>query len=210
MTDLRGRRHRETRHEIVRAALELFRSRGYGRVTIEQIAQAAGVSRRTVYRRFPTKEHVVLALHRGWLDAWDAAVAGWPRDADSLAVAEAAALAVARHIDADAALVATVYEVLDRAPELESATLANRAWAARIVEILTDPRRGAVADGTVARVVAGAYLGAIDSMMAHWSSAGAQTRVADETLAVLDRLRPIWPGQGEKKDQPGSGSSSTA
>lgn len=193
VSDLRARRHRETERDILGAALELFRADGYDGVTIEQIADAAGVSRRTVYRRFPTKEHVVLAVPRAWLEVWDEAVAGCAADAPALAVAEAGALAVARHIDADAARVLAVYAILEQAPWLESAGLVNRAWSRRIVDLLVDARRGAIADAGVGNMVAGAYLGAIDSMMANWSTSGGRTRVVDETAAVLERLRPIWP-----------------
>jgi AcrR family transcriptional regulator len=57
----------ETRARIADAALELFVHRGYADTTIDQIAEAAGVGRRTVFRHFPTKEAILfdhLAVRR--------------------------------------------------------------------------------------------------------------------------------------------------
>ena len=48
--------------EFERVALELFIEHGYRSVSIEQIAEVAGVSARTFYRYFPAKEDV-LGVH---------------------------------------------------------------------------------------------------------------------------------------------------
>lgn len=57
----------ETRARIANAALELFVHQGYAETTIDQIAEAAGVGRRTIFRHFPTKEAILfdhLAVRR--------------------------------------------------------------------------------------------------------------------------------------------------
>ena len=54
-TSLRDRKTRETRARIAEAALDLFLSQGYVETTIDQIAEVAEVSRRTVFHHFPTK-----------------------------------------------------------------------------------------------------------------------------------------------------------
>lgn len=56
---LRERRRQETRHDISDAALELFERRGVAGTTVDDIAHAAGVSARTFFRYFPTKEHAI-------------------------------------------------------------------------------------------------------------------------------------------------------
>lgn len=59
-TGLRERRRRETAAEIHRATLDLFESEGWERATVAEIATRAGVSPRTFFRYFESKEQAVL------------------------------------------------------------------------------------------------------------------------------------------------------
>lgn len=45
--------------QILKATRRLLKDRGYQRTSMDAIAEAAGVSRPTVYRRWPSKAHVV-------------------------------------------------------------------------------------------------------------------------------------------------------
>lgn len=58
-TSLHSRRRQQTRLEIVRAAFELFANAGYEAVSMESIAEAAGVSRATLFNYFPQKELIL-------------------------------------------------------------------------------------------------------------------------------------------------------
>ncbi|GII97828.1 TetR family transcriptional regulator [Sediminihabitans luteus] len=55
-------------HEAVDAAIELFTRQGYERTTVEEIADAANISRATFFRRYGSKEDVVFADHEVLLD----------------------------------------------------------------------------------------------------------------------------------------------
>ncbi|MFT4305619.1 MAG: TetR family transcriptional regulator [Microbacterium sp.] len=72
MTDLLARRRLETTEAIHCAALDLFERQGVRGTTIPQIAELAGVSPRTFFRYFRTKEDAAMPGRHRLLDAVDA------------------------------------------------------------------------------------------------------------------------------------------
>lgn len=60
---LRERKRRQTRQRIVDAGLKLFLADGFDATTLDAIAEAADISRRTFFYYFKSKEDVVLAFH---------------------------------------------------------------------------------------------------------------------------------------------------
>src|SRR3981081_3138385 len=69
--DIGERKRRELRVELSEAAVRLVIERGFETTTMEDLATAAGVSRRTFFRYFSSKEDVVFAF----LDQWAARLA---------------------------------------------------------------------------------------------------------------------------------------
>jgi AcrR family transcriptional regulator len=53
---LRESKKLRTRQDIADKAMQLFVQRGFDRVTVAEVAEAAGVSQKTVFNYFPTKE----------------------------------------------------------------------------------------------------------------------------------------------------------
>lgn len=81
------------------AAAGLFLRDGFAATSVEGIAAAAGVSKRTFYARFPDKQAAFLAVVRrlvgNWLVGFDAALEGTPTLHDALLAAGRGMLAVA-------------------------------------------------------------------------------------------------------------------
>jgi AcrR family transcriptional regulator len=60
----RKRDPKGTRDRLVRAALELFTTRGYHGSTTPQIAARAGIAEGTIYRHFESKSHLLNEIYR--------------------------------------------------------------------------------------------------------------------------------------------------
>jgi AcrR family transcriptional regulator len=58
-----------TERTLQQAALDLFAKQGYDDTTTEEIAERAGVSPRTFFRYFPTKESVLFVGQYGWFQS---------------------------------------------------------------------------------------------------------------------------------------------
>ncbi len=63
-----GRRAATTRSELEEVALELFAERGFAATTVDDIAAAAGIARRTFFRYYPSKTDLVWGDFTGELD----------------------------------------------------------------------------------------------------------------------------------------------
>ncbi|MFJ3402434.1 TetR family transcriptional regulator [Streptomyces microflavus] len=77
---LAERRKTELRFQIAGEAVRLFASHGVTGTTGEQIAQAVGISSRTLWRHFPSKESCVLPLLAAGLDFAVDQLRHWPAD----------------------------------------------------------------------------------------------------------------------------------
>ncbi|MBK1838165.1 TetR family transcriptional regulator [Azospirillum sp. YIM B02556] len=62
---LRERKRRGTQQRITDAGLRLFIEKGYDAATIDEIAAAAGISRRTFFYYFKSKDEILLSLQSG-------------------------------------------------------------------------------------------------------------------------------------------------
>lgn len=105
-----------SRTAVMTAALDLFDQQGFEATSVEQIAQAAGVSRSTFFRQFGGKDDVVFADHEVLLDMLRDYFAK-PHDDPWMAVRDAC-LKVFRHFAADPDLARRRYAVVRHVPAL--------------------------------------------------------------------------------------------
>src|SRR5215470_2287323 len=89
-------RRRTTREALRQAALASFASRGFSNVTVTELAQEAGVTERTFFRHFPTKEAVLFQDYETQLE-WLADALGQRPAAESLFDAVLASVAAFPH-----------------------------------------------------------------------------------------------------------------
>jgi AcrR family transcriptional regulator len=93
---LRERKRRLTRQLIADAATALFATRGFDEVKVSEVARRVGVSEKTIYNYFPTKESMVL-------DSADEMVEGLARGLRERAPGESITDAVVRALEAETA-----------------------------------------------------------------------------------------------------------
>ncbi len=164
---LRERKKRETRQRLTDTATELFLARGFDAVRVAEIAQVCGVSEKTVFNYFPSKEALILdhpdaamaALRTGLADANRTPIEAVLRIlADELA-------ALTRWL-ADQPDLATACDRVRRFGELIGSTPALRAFQrdqtealiTTAAEILAE-RSGFAADDPEPRISATALIG---------------------------------------------------
>jgi AcrR family transcriptional regulator len=101
MVGLRERKKERTRRELVEAAMDLFRERGYEETTVDDIAAVVDVSARTFFRYFDSKEAVLFAGWRESLTALEALLMNRPADESLMDSVRALCLAVAHEVELD-------------------------------------------------------------------------------------------------------------
>src|SRR5690606_26037649 len=110
---------------ILQATLALLAETGYERLSVEAVARRAGTAKTSVYRRWPTKEALVLAALRAYLDRPASAGsrrAGGSLRADLLGHARQLAALLTRE---RAAVVAGLLLAMRTSPDLAAAVRAQ-------------------------------------------------------------------------------------
>lgn len=145
----RDRQREETRRRVYLAALEVFRRDGVQACRIEDIADAAGVSRGAFYFHFPTKEDVLLELLRESTERVGAALERVPENAPVDEVLASVARAIAAEWQDDRGIL----------PDVASVALRLSTGATPPGEV--DPVRGTVQARFRAASARGELLGAV-------------------------------------------------
>jgi AcrR family transcriptional regulator len=135
------------RGEISRVAWDLFAASGYEATTVDEIARAAGVSRRTFFRYFASKEDVLVETSDALVEDLLAAFSRRPADEPPLVAVHRALRPVveARLADGDQAraIIRLLREsrTLRRAMLERHARMEERLAAIMAVRLKTDPRK---------------------------------------------------------------------
>lgn len=75
---LRARKRAETAKRIAETGMRLFIAKGYGETTLDDIAAEAGISRRTFFHYFKSKDDIMLSMQSGMGVALAAALRAEP------------------------------------------------------------------------------------------------------------------------------------
>lgn len=187
---LRERKKIETRLALARAAMRLFEERGYAATTVDDIAAAANVSRRTFFRYFSTKEEVFIVDPLGKLAALHVALADGPPDEPTIAALRRGVVALAgAYFEPDLIRAEARIAILE--PVVAAAGLAYQVrWEDALamevaadlgVDVNRDARPRIVAHTTVAILRAG---------VSAWFEGGCEGNPANFVASTFDRTTP--------------------
>ncbi len=166
--------------------MELFEKHGYANVTMEDIAQSAGVSRRTAFRYFASKNELVMQFPREWMVVFESFVG----DNKELPIRERLRLAshaVIRHIEKDPEPVKLAFRLAFSHPSLAAKYAAeNQVWIERVRIEIEDRAEPDLPSMLRARIMAAAYMGMINCVCEIWAETGeAMIPLVDQSFDML-------------------------
>lgn len=190
---LRDRKKARVRQALADAATRLFEERGFDAVTVDDVAAAADVSRRTFFRYFATKQAAVFARREDQLALFRAELAASRAEAPFEAIREAL-LSLAAGYHEHRAQILRTQRVIRSAPSLMTHDLeVDRGFEALIVEHLVLGSRRTVTDRRRARMLAAMIVGAVRVAIEEWAEKDGEIDLEKLGQEALELLAPLAP-----------------
>ena len=191
-SSLTERRKAETELRIASVAARLFAARGADETTAEEVAEAAGVSLRTFYRYFSTKEDAIWPMLAHGGARWREFLAATPGPTPVLEAVQCAAERAMTMPDSVAAESLEITRGLLRAARSDEALRAvwyrvNGDSEERLVPILSE-LHDAPSDPVSLRLIAACATDAIRIALEEWAATEAEADGVDGPAALATRL----------------------
>lgn len=184
-----------TRRQIADHAFALFMTQGFESTTIEQIATAAEVGTRTLYRYYPTKESLIVDFVEAGLGSAVEQLRKQPDDTPLPQALYTMIEAVLRVSREDTDRVLAVYRLAEQAPSVK-ARLAEQAlrWRIEVADEVSRRTGGGAHADLVASLTAANAMNIIDITMRTWVMSGGMRHpdeIAEEILRIMRDGVPI-------------------
>ncbi|MGH3248091.1 MAG: mycofactocin system transcriptional regulator [Trebonia sp.] len=197
-----GRRRATSRAELEQAAFALFEARGFDATTVDEIAAAAGIGRRTFFRYFPSKNDIAWGAFEDELDRMRVRMKACPLEIPLMDAIRVALIDFNLVAPAQVPLHRRRMELILRVPTLLAhSTLRFAAWREVVADFVAE-RTGRRADDLAPQVIAHAVLGVSVAAYEHWlddpgSDLGA---LLDDAMRQLGGAFGAVLGQGTSPD----------
>jgi AcrR family transcriptional regulator len=186
---LRERKKVETRRALADAALRLADELGPDRVTVEAIATAAGVSPRTFFNYFSSKDDAIVGATPAHSSELLAKLVARPDTERVLTALRSATLATAGKLEADADTMMRRRELSRRHPALAARQAVRFAEVERGLVVEVARRTGLDPDrDTYPALVVAAALGAVRVAIFVWHERARPGRLTDLLAEGFDHL----------------------
>lgn len=196
------------RRELAAAAMELFSTKGYEATTVDEIAAAAGVARRTFFRHFRSKEEAIFPDHDDTLIRAEAVLNAAPAHEHPLDTVCRGIKEVMRMYAARPEISVARYKLTREVPTLREAEIASVARYERLFTryLLGHFDEHAHADDAnddplLAEVAASAVVTAHNHVLRRWLRAGGQGDVEaqlDHAFAIVRKTFGTGIGAGRQ------------
>jgi AcrR family transcriptional regulator len=187
---LRERKRQQTRERLTRTAMALFLERGFEATTLDDIAAAADISRRSFFHYFGSKEDVVFAWQEDSTAALIAAVAARPADESMLAAAENAISAMVRQLKPGEAIAMACLKRDN--PALQARDQVKYEKLERALADALGKRAGHKTEKLQARLVAVIAAGAMRIGGELWAAEGAREKPEALVKRTFAAIRAIF------------------
>lgn len=202
----RREQHKQhTRAALEEAALALFARRGYEHTTVEEIAAEAGVSVRTFFRYYSSKQHALFGdVGHERVDVLRGALAARPVSESPLESVRAVLEGADITDEAELAQIRARLALLSEQPSLLSTYLVISDELRRLVSAFVAGRCGVPAAHPYPLLVAGAAQAAWDSALWSWAAGQAPDLAAQRRFAFAQLTAGVLPPdeRGEAPHQP--------
>jgi AcrR family transcriptional regulator len=186
---LRERKRQQTRERLTQVAMALFLERGFEATTLDDIAAAAEISRRSFFHYFASKEDIVFAWQDESTAALVAAVAARPANESMLAAAENAIAAMARHFEPGEAI--AMARLKSDNPTLQARDQVKYERLERALAEALCKRTGHKTEQLQARLVAMIATGAMRIGGELWAAEGARANPEALVKRIFAAIRAI-------------------
>ena len=182
----------DTRARVQQAALELFTLNGFEQVTADDIAEAAGISRRTFFRCFATKADAVWGEFGAHVHRLERLLAATRDDQPVLASICAAYVEVNDYAAEDLPILRQRMALILGEPALQAHSQVRYADVDRVVAEHVARRTGQSPAALLPRLVATSTRAAATTAFEVWPADGTTT-LADDLHAAFDQLAAGFP-----------------
>jgi AcrR family transcriptional regulator len=186
---LRERKRQQTRERLTRMAMALFLERGFEATTLDDIAAAADISRRSFFHYFASKEDVVFAWQEEITAALIAAVAARPATESMLTAAENAILAMIRQLEPGEAI--AMAQLKRDNPALQARDQVKYEKLERALADALAKRAGHKTEKLKARLVAMIATGTMRIGGELWTTEGAREKPEAQAKRIFAAIRAI-------------------
>jgi TetR/AcrR family transcriptional regulator, regulator of mycofactocin system len=190
-----GRRRSTTRHHITDVAIDLFARRGFDEVSVDDVAEAAGIARRTLFRYYASKNAIAWGDFDAHLQHLRGLLEAVAPEVPTEQALRAALLSFNTFDESETTRHRLRMRVILKTAELQDYSMTMYAGWRDVIADFVALRCGQKSHDLVPQTIAWAMLGVALSAYEHW--------LADESVSLTQALADAFDVVRPGRDLPG-------